>query len=92
MIGVYEINIEANVWLLEGRASETALVKYSQQVCCVKAASLVNTGEKRKTEDCSSSITVKRAREERLIVLKERNEREETGRGEGTAHMLSHCF
>lgn len=25
------------------RASETALVKYSQQVCYVKAASLVNT-------------------------------------------------
>lgn len=40
MIGeVYEINSEGNVWLKE--RGPVRLVKYSQQVCCVKAASLV---------------------------------------------------
>lgn len=46
----------------------------------------------RKRENCGGSVAQKRAREEQLIVLAVRKEREETGRVEGTAHMLSHCF
>lgn len=92
MVGeVYEINSEGNVWLLDGGALRLLL---RIQSACVPCGSCL-TGkhsEKRETEDCGSSITQKREREERLIVLKERKEREETGRVEGTAHMLSHCF
>lgn len=68
----------------------SACVNHSQQVRRVKAAVLVmvNMVEKRRktaAENCSSYTTEKRAREEGLIVLKERKEREETGSEEGNS-------
>jgi len=74
------INSEGNVCFVAEMASETALAKYSRR------------------EERRRSITEKRLRtincaqgEKRGREKKPREKRGES-RGEGTAHMLSHCF
>lgn len=64
------------------RASETALVKYSQQVCCVKAASLVNTVKKRKKRNRTAVVLLLKRGQEKSDWLCSRREKREKKQGE----------